>query len=116
MHYCLASRWPHAYRADHTAQTRPRTFTHTKRTPHCLPHAPQVAAFIGESVMAAFLTLGLLLFLVGIATLIGIGMQSDKTMAAVFVIWFLLLFFQVVMHMHTPCTCHAHAMHTPCTY
>ena len=47
--------------------------------------------------MIGFLVLGLLLFLMGTATLVGIRCRSDKTMAAVWVISFLLLLVQLIM-------------------
>merc|ERR1740130_1285743 len=47
--------------------------------------------------MAGFLTVGLVLFLVGVGTLVGIKKRSDKTMGAVWGVWFVLLFVQVTM-------------------
>ena len=71
--------------------------TKTDTIPEIELFGEQVAAFIGEAVMVVFLALGLVLFLVGTATLVGIQCRSDKTMAAVWVMWFLLLIVQVTL-------------------
>ena len=73
------------------------TLTKTDTIPQIELLGEQVAAFIGEAVMVVFLALGLVLFLVGTATLVGIQCRSQKTMAAVWVIWFLLLIVQVTL-------------------
>ena len=71
--------------------------------PHALPHAlpprcsVQVEAFIGRSVMVGFLAIGVVIFLVGTVTLVGIFRKSPKTMVLMWVMWFLLLLVQVAM-------------------
>ena len=73
------------------------TLTKTDTIPQIELLGEQVAAFIGEAVMVVFFALGLVLFLVGTATLVGIQCRSHKTMAAMWVIWFLLLIVQVTL-------------------
>ena len=57
----------------------------------------QVEAFIGQSVMVGFLVIGVVIFLVGTITLVGIFRKSPKTMVLMWVMWFLLLLVQVAM-------------------
>ena len=57
----------------------------------------QVEAFIGRSVMVGFLVIGVVIFLVGTITLVGIFRKSPKTMVLMWVMWFLLLLVQVAM-------------------
>ena len=57
----------------------------------------QVEAFIGQYVMAGFLSIGLVLFIVGFVTIIGLCRASEYTMLFVWVIWLIMLLLQITL-------------------
>jgi len=72
------------------------TLAKTSTIPQLELLGEQVTAFIGEYIMACFLVVGLVLFLVGIASLVGIWKQSPKIMTAVWGVWFVMLLCQFI--------------------